>query len=56
VPKPGWQLALLLVATAAVVTVMRFAPVPNLLGDWIDRLWVPSIIVAVIAVVRQLRK
>jgi hypothetical protein len=34
---------------------MRFAPEANLIGDSIERLWVPSIIVAVFAVVRQLR-
>jgi hypothetical protein len=45
----------LLVAVAAVFTVMRFAPDDNLLGNSLDRVWVPSIIVAVVAAVRQLR-
>jgi hypothetical protein len=55
VPKPGWPLALLLVAVATVLMLMRFAPNANLIGDLVDRLWVPSVIVAVIAVVRQVR-
>ncbi len=54
-PKPGWRLTMLFVAAAAVFTVMRSAPDANLVGEWIDRLWVPSIIVALIAVLRQLR-
>jgi hypothetical protein len=55
VPKPGWPLALLLVAVATVLATMRFAPGANLIGDSIDRLWVPGIIVAVMAIVRQVR-
>jgi hypothetical protein len=46
---------LLFVAVAAVLTLMRFAPDTNLVGDSIDSLWVPAVIVAVFAVVRQLR-
>jgi hypothetical protein len=55
VPKPGWPLTLLFVAAAAVLVLMRFVPNANPIGDWIDRLWVPSIIVAGMAMVRQLR-
>jgi hypothetical protein len=55
VPKPGWPLASLFVAAALILSLMRFAPDTNLIGDSIESLWVPSIIVAVVAVVRQLR-
>jgi hypothetical protein len=55
VPKPGWPLALLFVAVAAVLSLMRFAPGTNLIGDLIEGVWVPSVIVAVAAVVRQVR-
>jgi hypothetical protein len=54
-PKPGWPLALLFVAVAVVLVLMRFVPGANLVGDLIDRVWVPGVIVAVFAVVRQVR-
>ena len=46
---------MLFVAVAAVLTLMRFVPGANLIGDWIERVWVPSIIVAGFAIVRQVR-